>query len=455
MVVLVVTTLVTLIVPFMTSAVNIALPEIGREFDMNAVVLGWVATAYFLASSALLVPFGRLADIHGRRKIFTAGSVIFALASILCVISRSSTFFIGARAIQGIGGAMMLSTSIAMLTSVYPMKQRGRVLGINAGAAYLGLSAGPLIGGFLTNHAGWRSIFVLAFGVPCVIVFIILWKLRSEWAGARGERFDYGGSAIFATSLIALIYGLTALPDMLGGVLVLVGVGGFVGFALWENRAASPLLQLAIFKNNQAFVFSSVATIISYAATYAVTFLMSLYLQYNKGLSPDKAGLIILATPAVQSLFSPVVGRLSDRIEPRILASAGMGVCTLGLGMLAFVEQDTPLPYTVASLLVLGAGLGLFASPNTHALMSSASKQWYGVASAALATSRQVGVMLSMGLTMLMISLFVGHVVISPQYYGAFVTSLRVSLVVFTVLCFIGMFASLARGNVHGEQAGS
>ncbi|MDO8490679.1 MAG: MFS transporter [Dehalococcoidia bacterium] len=454
-VVLVITTLVTFMVPFMTAGVNIALPEIGSEFAMNAVVLGWVATAYFLASSSLLVPFGRLADIYGRRKIFAAGAVIFALGSILCIISRSEAFFIGSRALQGIGGAMLLSTSIAMLTSVYPMKQRGNVLGINAGAAYLGLSAGPVIGGFLTSHAGWRSIFWLGFAIPFITVVVVLWKLRSEWAGAKGERFDYGGSAIFAVSLIALIYGLTSLPDVLGAVLTLAGVMGFIAFAWWESHAGSPLIQLDLFKNNHAFVFSSVATIISYAATYAVTFLISLYLQYNKGLSPEKAGLVLLGTPAVQSVFSPIVGRLSDRIEPRILASAGMAVCTLGLGMLMFVAQDTSLGYLVASLLVLGVGLGLFASPNTNALMSSASKQWYGVASAALATSRQVGVMLSMGITMLMLSTFVGRVVITPPYYGRFVDAVRIAFIVFTVLCFIGIFASLARGNVHKVEPGA
>lgn len=452
-IVLVITTMVTFMVPFMTSAVNIALPEIGSEFSMNAVVLGWVATAYFLASSSLLVPFGRVADIYGRRKVFAAGSVIFGVASVLCILSRSEAFFIAFRALQGTGGAMILSTSIAMLTSVYPLNQRGRVLGINAGAAYFGLSAGPLLGGFLTDNAGWRSIFLVGVAVSAATLIVVLWRLKTDWAGAKGERLDYGGSALFAGSLTSLIYGLTSLPDPFAAVLVAIGIIGFGVFVWWENRVESPLLQMSLFKSNHAFVFSSAATIISYAATYAVTFLLSLYLQYNKGMSPEMAGLVLVSTPAVQSIASPIAGRMSDRVEPRVLASAGMVFSTLGLGLLVFVGQDTPLPYLLGALLVLGLGLGLFASPNTNAIMASASRGWYGVASAALATSRQVGVMLSMGITMLMLATIVGHVEITPPYYGDFVRSVNYSFIIFAVLCFIGIFASLARGNVHGDRS--
>lgn len=452
-IVLITTTLVTFLVPFMVSAVNIALPEIGKEFNMNAIVLGWVATSYFLASASLLVPFGRLADIYGRRKVFTVGTIIFSLSSVLCVIANSTPFFIGSRVLQGVGGAMIVGTAIAMLTSVYPLGRRGRVLGINAAAAYLGLSLGPLLGGLLTDHAGWRSIFMAGFASSFLIALVVSLKLKSEWAEAKGESFDYGGSIIFAVSLIALIYGLASLPDILGVLLLVVGVIVILIFVAWENRARSPLLHLNVFKNNQAFIFSNVATLVSYSATYAVTFLLSLYLQYNKGLSPGAAGLILVTNPAMQFLLSPIAGRLSDRIEPRTLASAGMAATTVGLGMLIFVDQNTSIGYLVVSLLLLGFGLGLFASPNTNAIMSSVSKRWYGVAAATMATSRQVGAMLSMGIAMLMFGIFIGRVQITPEVHDAFVRSVRTAFVILTALCFVGIFASLARGNIHEDNA--
>lgn len=452
LVVRVITILVSFMVPFMGSAVNIAVPKIGDQLHMNAVVLGWVGTSYFLASAALLVPFGRLADIYGRKKIFAAGTITFGLGSVLCIIANSTFFFIGARVVQGIGGAMILSNSIAMLTSVYPPGERGRVLGINSASVYLGLSLGPFLGGLLTDHIGWRSIFVVGFASSFLIALLVFWKLRSEWKEAGGESFDYGGSIIFTASLVALIYGMTSLPHVAGALVLAVGLVGMLAFVAWENRAPSPLLRLDLFKNNHAFVFSNVATLVSYAATYAVTFLLSLYLQYNKGLSPEAAGLVLLTTPAMQSICSPIAGRLSDRIEPRKLASAGMAVTTVAMGLLIFVGQDTSLTYLRVTLAILGLGFGVFVSPNTNAIMTSASKRWYGVASAALATSRQVGAMLSMGIAMLIIGIFVGRVEITPEHYDAFARGVRVAFIIFTALCLVGIFASLARGNVHQED---
>jgi EmrB/QacA subfamily drug resistance transporter len=451
--VLIITTILAFVMPFMLSAVNIALPKIGDEFGMNAIILGWVVTSFMLASASLLVPFGRLADIYGRKKIFTLGTIIFSLGSIFCIFTTSIPLFIGSRVIQGIGCSMILGTSIAMLTSVYPPEKKGSVLGINAATVYLGISLGPFLGGLLTDHTGWRSIFIFGFILSFMTVVIVLWRLRDEWSGAKGERFDYAGSIIFAASLIALISGMSSLPDILGVLLLVGGIIGFFIFVAWENHAQSPLLNLNLFKSNKIFILSNTAALISYAATYAITFLLSLYLQYNKGLSPSVAGLILVTTPAVQSIFSPIAGRLSDRMEPRTLASAGMAVTMVGIGLLIFLDGNTPIAFLLVSLLILGFGFGLFISPNTNAIMSSINKQWYGVASATLATSRQIGIMLSMGIVMVIFAIFIGPVQITPAYYDVFARSMRIIFIIFTSLCLVGIFASLARGKVRQEHA--
>ena len=447
--VLVVAALSPFLATFMASSINIALPSIGREFQMNAVLLGWVATAYILASATCLLPFGRLADIHGRKKILTWGISIFTIASLALTFVPSATVLIALRAVQGIGSAMIFTTSIAILTSVFPSGERGKALGINASATYLGLSLGPVLGGLLTQHFGWRSIFLVTGLLGAAIIGLILGKLKGEWAEARGEKFDLTGSVIYGLALTGIIYGFSLLPTMLGIWLIIMGAAGIFAFVKRELGAESPLLDINLFRKNRVFAFSNLALLLNYSAAYAVTFLISLYLQYIKGLSPPSAGLILVAMPAVQASFSPVAGRLSDRIEPRILASAGMGLITAGLALFIFLGENTSLGFIIASLILIGLGFGFFTSPNTNAIMSSVKQRFYGVASATLATMRQVGMSFSMGITMLLFAIYIGRVEITPEHYPMFLSSTKIAFIIFTALCSAGIFASLARGKTR------
>lgn len=445
---LIVTTVAVFTTAFMGSSVTVALPTIGKDFAMDAVLLGWVVTVYPLASAALLVPFGRLADIYGRKKIFTYGLLAYTVSALLSAISTSGAMLITFRVLQGVGAAMLFTTTVAILTSVYPPGDRGRVLGINVASVYLGLSLGPFLGGLLTEHFGWRSIFWITVIMCLVIIPFVFQKMKGEWAEAKGARFDLGGSVLYSLTLVALIYGLSLLPALLGIWLILAGIIGGIAFTRWETKTPSPILNMNLFKNNATFAFSNVAALINYSATFAVTFLLSLYLQYTRGLNPGSAGLILVAMPAVQTVFSPVAGKLSDRIEPRTLASAGMALTTLGLGLLITLEENTSIAFILTSLGILGFGFALFSSPNTNAVMGSVDKKYYGVASATLAAMRQIGFTLSMGIAMLILAAYVGRVEITPEYYGAVLSSAKIAFIVFTALCFGGIFASLARGKV-------
>ena len=447
--VLLVVTLSSFLAPFMGSSINIALPSIAKEFAMDAVLLSWVATSYLLATAVFLVPFGRIADIHGRKRIFTYGISIYTVSSILSAISTSAVMLISFRILQGIGGAMIFGTGVAILTSVFPVGERGRALGINVAAVYLGLSLGPLFGGFLTEHFGWRSIFLLNVPLGLIILAAIFWKLKGEWAEARGEKFDLSGSIIYGIALVAIMYGLSLLPAMSGVWAIIIGILGILAFIRWEMKVASPVLPMNLFKNNAVFAFSNLAALINYSATFAVAFLLSLYLQYTKGLSPQNAGLVLVSMPAMQAILSPLAGRLSDRIEPRIIASIGMGLTTTGLVLLTFLNQNTAIEFILISLIILGFGFALFSSPNTNAIMSSVEKRSYGTASATLATMRTVGMTLSMGIAMLIFAIFIGRVEITPEYYPVFVSSLKIAFVIFATLCFGGIFASLARGKIR------
>jgi len=447
--VLLVATTASFLYPFILSAVNIALPTIGKELSLDAVMLGWIATAYLLSSATFLVPFGRIADIYGRKKIFTCGIVVLALSSFLSGMANSATMLISCRVFQGVGGAMLAGTAVALLATVFPAKERGKALGINVAATYLGLSLGPVLGGILTHHLGWRSIFFLSALLGLAIIGVVLWKLKGEWTGAKGERFDLAGSIIYVLGLVALVYGFTLLPEMLGVWLIVGGAIGLSAFVRWEMRTKRPVLDISLFRNSKAFTLSNVAALINYSATFAVTFLISLYLQYVKEFNPESAGLILVAMPAMQAIFSPLAGRLSDRIEPRLIASAGMALTTIGLTIFVFLNAQTPLNLIIGNLLLMGFGFALFSSPNTNAVMSSAPNKAYGVASATLATMRQVGMVLSMGIAMLMFTLYIGRVQITPEYYSLFQQSMKTAFIIFAILCFGGIFASLARGKVR------
>jgi EmrB/QacA subfamily drug resistance transporter len=433
---------------FMGSALNVALPIIGRVFSMDAVLLGWVATAYTLAIAICLVPFGRAADIHGRMRVFTLGVFGFLVASLLCGFATSGSMLIIFRVLQGVGAAMMFATSSALLSSAYPPGERGKVLGINVASVYTGLSLGPFLGGILTQQFGWRSIFAagLVLGVAAAVVAL---QTKAEWAEARGERFDWVGTGIYGLSIAAVMVGLSRLPDPRGGLVIAVGLAGVTAFAAWESRTAAPILNLSLFRGNRAFTLSSVAALINYLATTAVGFLLSLYLQYIKGLTPQAAGVVLVAQPIMMAIFSPVAGRLSDRLEARIVASAGMALTAVGLLMLVFLSPTTPFPYIIAALLLLGVGFGLFSSPNMSAIMGSAEKRLYGVASAVVATMRTLGQMLSLGITLLIFSIVIGRVQITSQYAGEFLTSTRIAFSLSAVLCVFGIFASLARGRMR------
>ncbi len=435
--------------PFMGSSVNIALPSMGRELAMDAILLSWISTGYLLSAAMFLVPLGKIADIHGRKKIFTAGIIVFTLCSSLLGVSHSSWMVLGIRILQGIGGAMIFGTGIAILTSVFPVNQRGRVLGINVTSVYLGLSLGPFVGGFLTEHGGWRSIFLLMVPLGLLVLGLIRWRLKGEWAGARGEKFDLLGFLMYGLSLVAVMYGFSRLPHMQGAGFIALGILGLGAFIFWEMRTESPLLNIHLFRGNRVFALSNLASLIHYSATFGVGFLLSLYLQFIKGFNPSQAGTILVCQPAMQAICSPFAGRLSDKIEPRIVASLGMGCSVLGLFLLVFLGEVTTVGYVIACLVFLGFGFGLFSSPNTNAVMSSVEREFYGVSSGIVATMRLVGQMLSMGMATLLFSLYIGRVQITPPFYPFFLKSVHTAFLIFAVLCTGGLFASLARGRIR------
>jgi EmrB/QacA subfamily drug resistance transporter len=440
--------------PFMISSVNVALPAIQQEFAADAVALSWVATALLLAVAVLLIPMGKIGDIYGRKKVFTWGLAVYTLASLIGAFSVSMPMLITVRVFQGFGAAMFVTTGMAILTSVFPPQRRGRAIGFYVAAVYIGLSVGPFAGGFLTQYLGWRSNFGIVVPFGAASVWVTFKYLKGEWADARGEKLDIAGSLLYAASIFLLVYGASLLPRLLAVYLIVTGALTLAAFTRLELYTPQPVFEVRLFSGNRLFAFSSLAALINYAATFAITFLLSLYLQYTKGFDPRTAGAVLVAQPAVMAIFSPLAGRLSDRIEPRLISSAGMTLTALGLLLFALVDAETTTAYIIGTLVMLGFGFALFSSPNMNAIMSAVDRKFFGIASGTVAAMRLLGQMSSMATAMVVFAVFIGHEQITSANHALFLQSVKVSFAIFSALCTIGIFFSFSRGELRSGKKG-
>lgn len=446
--VLVVSVVSSFLSAFLGSSVNVALPSIEKEFKIDAVSLAWISSAYLLATASFLLPLGRLSDLIGRKRTFQFGLIIFSFFSFLCGFAQNFEVLITLRTFQGIGAAMIFATSNAILTSVFPMGERGKAMGFAVSAVYFGLTFGPFFGGILTHHIGWRSIFYLNLPVGIFIAYLAFAKLPGEWADAKGEKFDFLGSVAYSSGLVLLMLGFSKIQTKYGQISSLLSIILFLLFIFIEQRNKNPILKVQLFTKNVTFAFSNLAALINYSATFAISFLLSLYLQYIKGLTAQTAGFILAIQPVVQAIFSSFAGKLSDRIEPRFVASFGMLLTTLGLLALSFINTNTNLIYIFSAQCLLGLGFAFFSSPNTNAIMSSVDKKYLGVASAAVGTMRLVGQTISIGVVTLFFSIHLGGTKITPILYPNFISITHFLFLIFSIACGIGIIASLARGNI-------
>jgi EmrB/QacA subfamily drug resistance transporter len=445
--ILFVTCLSSFLTAFMSSSVNIAIKVIGEEYKMDAITLSWVATSYLLSTAVFLVPFGKIADIYGRKKIFIIGLIVYSLFSFLTIFAPDSITLITLRVLQGMGGAMLFGTTMAIITSVYSSGERGKAIGIYISSVYIGLSLGPVLGGILTHNFGWKSIFLINFplGIICIILVFII--MKHEWAEAKQDKFDIFGSIIYGLSLLAIMYGLSKIPHYEGFMFLIIGIIILTGFVIWEMKIKHPILNMNLFRNNRTFKFSSLAALINYSATFAVTFLMSLYLQYIKQMTPQQAGFILVFQPVTMAVFASYAGRLSDRHEARIISTIGMSFTVFGIIMLALMSESTPVFYIIFCMIFLGLGFGFFSSPNSNAIMSAVESKNFGIASAILSTMRLCGQMLSMGIATLVISIFIGTVQITHKYHFQLMQSIKIVFTICAALCILGIFASLTKGE--------
>lgn len=390
--------------PFDSSVVAVALAKMGPDLDLSFATSIWVQAAYLLAEAVLLIPLGRLADQRGRVHFYLAGLAVFTAGSLLAGLSMSGLWMLGSRVIQGSGGALLVATSTAIVTAVFPPHERGRALGINVMVVYVGLSAGPVLGGQIVDHLGWRWIFFVNLPIG-VIVFLWGWLLlpRRDHRDQTAPRLDLPGSTLQAIGLSCLLVPLTFASEWGWGaartlVPLVVSALALAGFVAVELHIREPLLDMNLLLRNRLFAAANAAALLNYMALYAITILTAVFLEVVQHRSAATTGLIMLAQPIVQAAGSPFAGRLSDRAGSRVLSTAGMALTAAGMVALAFLPSTTSAAHTVAALALVGFGLALFSAPNTSAVMGSVSRPQLSLASAFLGTMRVTGMAVSVGL---------------------------------------------------------
>jgi MFS family permease len=434
------------LMPFMMSAVGVALPDMGREFSASAMQLGLVETTYVLSASIFLLAMGRFGDIHGRCKVFRAGLLVFTAIGGIISQAWSIEAVIGLRFLQGMGGAMVMATTMAMVVSAYPPAERGKALGISIASVYAGISCGPFFGGMLVAAFGWRSLFYLAIPLGLLTYGVVRTKMHEEWAEAQGEPFDWRGAQVYGLSILLLIGGVANLNrGWWAWGLLLLALLGIVLFIYLEAHTPYPLLNIDLLRKNRIFALSNLAALFNYAATFGVTFFLSLYLQYVKEMDPRQAGGILIIQPIVQTIFSPLCGRLSDRVPAGLVATGGMALCAVGLAVAASLSAGSSLVKVILLLILLGGGFALFSSPNVSVIMGSVPSRYLGIASGLNSTMRTLGMMTSMMIITLIFSMLMHGQPVTPETQPAFLSSMRGALLVFCALCVIGIGCSLGR----------
>ncbi len=459
--------------PLDGSIVSVALPAIGPDLRLSYAAGLWVQAAYLLATAVLLIPLGRLADIYGRVRFYLLGIVVFTLGSLLAVVSMNGAWLIGSRVVQGAGGALMVATAAAIVTAVFPPQERGRALGINVMAVYIGLSVGPPLGGMLVDTLGWRWIFLINLPIGVVVLLWGWFMLPRSERDEDAPRVDFAGAALLGTFLVSLLVPLTfaaqwgwAAPLTIG--LLALSVAALAGFIVVERHVVSPVLDLDLLAHNRLFAAANSAALLNYMALFGISVLTAIFLQVVQGRSAALTGWLMLSQPLLMAVLSPFSGRLSDRIGSRVLTTGGMVAIAAGMILLATMPATVPVWRVAVNLSVVGLGMAAFSAPNASAIMGSVRRDQLSVAGAVMGTMRTAGQALSVALLGGIAASQLGRlggrllfthgqgaegVGVAGRAIDSFAQGYSYAMLAGAGLALLGALVSLTRGAAHGAGA--
>jgi len=447
--VLLISIIVSFLVPYTSSSINIALPEIGKTFLLNSIFLGWITSSYLLVTGIFLIPFGKIADIYGKKKVITSGIIIFTIGSFLSALAFSGDVLLISRVIQSLGSAMIFGNVYSLIASVFPEEDQGKALSLSVGTAYVGLAIGPVLGGFLTEFLGWRSIFLFSipFGIAAIIAVL---KLKGEWIEAADDKFSISSTSVLGLSLTGIIYGFSEITTTIGIIALIFGVLGVILFIWLQTKVKNPLIHPELLFN-RAYIINNVTSIINYGPGIFTLFLLTLYLQNIRGLSPNQTGLLLCVQSVFIALFSILTGKLLDSVKSRHIAAIGMALTAIGLTVLVFLGETTSFEVIVVALAILGSGYGLSAASSTQIAVEYVEKRFYGLSSASLNTMRVVGQLMGMGVTLAVLNIFIGKATLNPSNYAQFIEGTKIPFLIFAILCYVSIYGYFIMGESKRE----
>lgn len=425
---------------YSANVASVALPKMALAFGLNNILQNWVSLSFILTMAVFTVPLGKICGKYGVKKTFIYSCILFLVGTIGTALSNSAILLFAFRILSGIGAAGLSVDTPLIIAEVVSPENRGKAFGINLACVYLGIALAPFLGGFLIYDFGWQSIFWVM--VPFVLLnIIVLLLIPNDWYEGVNDIFDWKGSIVFAMGIIMFIYGFSNITSPIGLILAIIGVVLLILFIKTELKVPDPILKMSLYKNKR-FLSSNLASLLSYVATFAVTTILSYYLQYIMGWNTAQTGLLVAISPVLMAVSSPLAGYLSDKVDPQKLTTLGMGLVTIGLFILIFLNKNIPVPVLVLSLCFQGIGYGIFASPNNNTIMSSVPAEDTPMASSSLATMCVMGETISMTVFTVICAIIMGDVVIAVANFPELIFSIKITFIIVTIISILAAYAS-------------
>jgi EmrB/QacA subfamily drug resistance transporter len=439
--------------PLSLSAALVAIPAIAADLHADAVYVSWIPAVFLISNLVTLLPAGRAADIYGRKKIYLIGNVVFLIGSVCAGLSNSIETLLVFRVVQGVGAAMFFGSGMAIISSVYQDGGRGAALGWVVASVYLGLSGGPVIGGYITDHFGWHYVFFMLIPFVLLGMILIVLKLKGEWLSHEPQKLDWAGAGLFSLWIVSLFIGLTNLPTMTSWIALPISAVLLYLFVAHCNRIPQPLIKLKVVWSNKNISYAIIASIFMYSSSYGLQFLMGLYLQYNRGLSPTEAGKMLLVQALMMAILAPISGRLSDRYPPNTIAAVGCLLVASSFVVVLQLDNESSMNLVLLALGLLGLGFGMFSTPNNNGALSNVPEASLGIASAIMNLSRMIGQLLGTALVTLLMSLYIGNNNIDAAHYDALLSVLMWVTMVSLCCALAAAYASFAMSRFKAKAA--
>lgn len=422
--------LAVLLFPLSIAASLVAIPAISDDLGVSAVLASWIPASFVLSSLVCQLPGGRVADLVGLKRAFVWSAIGFVCSGVMGALSPNIEVLLLSRILQGAAGAVLASTGMAILSRIYESKGRGQALGWMISAVYLGSTSGPLVGGWLVDLFGWRSVFFVPAPIALGVLVAVKRALPGEWISSERHAVDWIGAAIFAAALVALFVGATHLADLAGAATFVGGAVLLYLFVRWNRSSSHPLVRIDLLIQNTPFIRSVTAALFMYASQYGIVLMMALYLQYSRGLSPTETGQLMMLQALMMTLCAPIAGRLSDRLGRRILTTTGSLSIAIGLALLTQMSSESSLWYIAVGIMIIGFGHGLFSTPNNSSALGSIPPARVGIGSAIISLARQGGQLVGTAVISLLLAIYFEGAAITTEQSATLEQVVRLALFV-------------------------